>query len=87
MNSIGEKIIDAIIGGKLMTMQCPDSPESDCLAVWSANATEQLTELVHREFEVNEQLMTTWKCGCGAVNGVGLEKCRVCRRHPNGGDQ
>lgn len=43
---IGEKIVDAIISGGLVKAQCPDSPESACLLVWSANVHEQLEQIL-----------------------------------------
>lgn len=43
--SPGEKIVDAIISGGLVRAECPDSPESACLMVWSANVHEQLDQI------------------------------------------
>jgi hypothetical protein len=44
--SVGERVIDQIIVSKLFTVTCPDSPESSCLVVWSANAPEQLSAML-----------------------------------------
>jgi hypothetical protein len=46
MSSIGEQIIDAIIAGKLVRAECPDSPGSSCVLVWSANVYEQIDQIV-----------------------------------------
>jgi hypothetical protein len=43
---VGEKVINQIIASKLFTATCLDSPESSCLIVWSANATEQLSAML-----------------------------------------
>ena len=48
--SIGRKIIDMIIESKLLNAECPDSPESSVVFIWSANASEQLAKLVHEHF-------------------------------------
>ena len=50
--NIGEKIIDAIVKSKLFRAECPDSPESPVVFIWSANAPEQLEKLVHEHFGV-----------------------------------
>jgi hypothetical protein len=44
--SVGENVIDQIIASKLFTVSCPDSPDSSCLVVWSANAPEQLSAML-----------------------------------------
>lgn len=51
--SIGEEIINTIIDGKLFSAMCPDSPESTCLLTWSANAKEQLTQLIQQRTASN----------------------------------
>lgn len=45
--NIGQKIIDAIIESKLIRAECPDSPDSGVVFIWSANAPEQIEKLVH----------------------------------------
>ncbi len=45
-SQIGKRVIDSIVSGKLFSVSCPDSPESRCVVVWSANAPEQLTALI-----------------------------------------
>jgi hypothetical protein len=47
MDSIGQKIVDAIIAGKMVRAECPDSPESSCVLVWSANVYEQIDQIVN----------------------------------------
>lgn len=44
--SVGEKVIDQIIESKLFTVTCPESPDSSCVVVWSANAPEQLSAMI-----------------------------------------
>ena len=46
--SIGERIIHAIIESRLLKAECPDSPDSPILIKWSANAGEQITTMVHK---------------------------------------
>lgn len=46
MSSVGQQIIDAIIAGKLVSAECPDSPGSCCVLVWSANVYEQIDQIV-----------------------------------------
>lgn len=48
MIDIGQKVLEQIIHSSLVTATCPNSPESGCLMVWSANASEQISELVAR---------------------------------------
>ena len=58
---IGERIINAIADGRLMRMECPDAPESSCVCIWSANAAEQIEELIGdvcRENEVFRRRLT-----------------------------
>jgi len=52
---LGQKVINTIIEGKLFTVSCPDSPESSCLIIWSANAPEQLTTLLQKNDDLIEQ--------------------------------
>ena len=53
---IGEKLVNAIIEGRLLTATCPDSPGSSCVIVWSANVCEQLTQLVKDHAEPQESV-------------------------------
>lgn len=46
MYSVGQKIVNAIIAGKLVTAECPDSPGSACVLIWSANVFEQIDQIV-----------------------------------------
>ena len=46
MPSIGEKIVDAIIAGKMVRAECPDSPGSSCVLIWSSNVYEQIDQIV-----------------------------------------
>lgn len=52
--SVGEKVINQIISGKLLSVSCPDSPDSSCLIVWSANALEQLDAMLE-EYEAKRR--------------------------------
>lgn len=44
--SLGHAIIDLIVSSALFRMECPEHPEAGCMAVWSANAPEQIEQLV-----------------------------------------
>lgn len=46
MPSVGQQIIDAIIAGKLVRAECPDSRGSNCVLTWSANVYEQIDQIV-----------------------------------------
>lgn len=46
MTSVGEQIVNAIIDGKMVRAECPDSPGSSCVIVWSANVYEQIDQIV-----------------------------------------
>lgn len=46
MRDIGEGIMNFVIDHKLVTAECPDSPGSGVMMVWSANAPEQITRFV-----------------------------------------
>lgn len=47
--SIGQQIVDAIISGKMVRAECPDSPKSSCLLTWSANVYEQIDQLIAQQ--------------------------------------
>jgi hypothetical protein len=40
--SVGEQVVKFIAESQLFSVECPDSPNSGCLIVWSANAAEQI---------------------------------------------
>jgi hypothetical protein len=46
MKSIGEKIIDAIIAGKLVSCECANCEDSSCVLTWSANVHEQISQII-----------------------------------------
>lgn len=46
MPSVGEKIVDAIIAGKLMRVECSEDKDHGCVVVWSANVHEQISQIV-----------------------------------------
>ncbi len=56
MHSVGEKIVDAIISGKLMRVECSDGREHGCVIVWSANAHEQIDQIVKASVRGNRPL-------------------------------
>ena len=56
--TIGEQIIDAIIKGNLFRMECAHDKEHGCVAIWSANAPEQLTALARNEDEASQAYRT-----------------------------
>ena len=43
---LGEQLINFMFHANLYTAECPESPESGCLIVWSANAAEQIEAFV-----------------------------------------
>lgn len=51
-SDIGARVIDEIVRAKLFDVSCPDAPGSSCLIIWSANAAEQLSELIRRSLSV-----------------------------------
>lgn len=53
-DSIGQKIIDGIISGGLFHAECPDSPNSGVLVIWSSGAAEQIEAIVQTAMS-NEQ--------------------------------
>ena len=44
--SIGQKIIDAIISGKLIHAECAECANHQCVVVWSSGAAEQIEAIV-----------------------------------------
>ncbi len=46
VSGIGEAVVNQIIESKLMTVSCPDSPDSGCVVVWSANAFDQIDAMI-----------------------------------------
>jgi hypothetical protein len=46
VKSIGEKIIDAIIAGKLVSCECANCEGSSCVLTWSANVHDQISQIV-----------------------------------------
>lgn len=47
---VAEKIVQMIIEAPLVKLECPDHPESPCLAVWSANVYEQIGALLREVY-------------------------------------
>lgn len=46
MNSIGEKIIDAIIRGGLCHAECAAEKDHPCVVVWSSGAADQIDAII-----------------------------------------
>lgn len=55
MNTTGQRIIDAIITGKLCHASCAHDPNHGCIVVWSSGAAEQLDALANTETDVLRQ--------------------------------
>ena len=45
-HNIGQAVMEEIIKQPMFTMECPDSPQSGCLAVWNGNAAEQIEAII-----------------------------------------
>lgn len=39
---LGDRVMNFIIDSGLLSTECPDTPESGCITVWSANAADQI---------------------------------------------
>lgn len=46
ISSLGEKVVDEIIRGKLVRSECYEDSEHPCLLVWSANVHDQLNAVI-----------------------------------------
>ena len=51
---IGQAIINFVVEHELMESYCPDSPGSQVVTVWSANAPEQITQYI-KEYQRTEK--------------------------------
>lgn len=55
MNTTGQRIIDAIITGKLCHASCAHDPNHGCIVVWSSGSAEQIDALANTETDVLRQ--------------------------------
>lgn len=46
--TLGEKIINEIVRQPMLKMVCHESPESPVMAIWNANAADQIEALIQR---------------------------------------